>query len=110
MPCFNNYLVSVDQDAPRNMAHHMRRKEHCRRTARRKSVSVVRYEGRERMTSERLFCLALAIAAFGIGVFVLIDSIRWRVKRRRNLDALRQTGLRVDEDWLARREREQGKQ
>lgn len=62
------------------------------------------------MTPERLFCLALGVAAFGIGVWVLIDSIRWRVKRRRNLDALSRTGLRVDDEWLARREREQGKQ
>lgn len=62
------------------------------------------------MTPERLFLIAISVGAFGVFMFVLVDSIRWRWRRRRNLDALSKTGLRVDEQWLARREREQGKQ
>ena len=55
------------------------------------------------LTPERLFLLALAVAAFAVAMLVLVDSIRWRVKRRRNIRELREIGLNVSDEWLQRR-------
>lgn len=57
------------------------------------------------MTARGLFLIALSVAAFGVGMLVLVDSIwvRWRAHRgKRDLGKI---GLRVDDEWLERRER-----
>ena len=53
------------------------------------------------LTPERLFLLALAVAAFAVAMLVLVDSIRWKRKDDANREHIRRTGFRLgdERDW-----------
>ena len=60
------------------------------------------------MNARDLFLIAMAVGGFGVFCVVLIDSIRWRYRRRQTVRELRQIGLEIDEDeaaWRRVRER-----